>query len=98
MTTIDPLAAFLSDPESHLSDILYVNFRIYKKRLMWRFMQYTMPKLKVQSSETLSIADIGASQGFDVLYLLRKVTQNFREPLRQSKIVWSRLRARETHV
>jgi hypothetical protein len=29
----DPLAVFLSDPESHLSDILYLYFRIYKKRL-----------------------------------------------------------------
>jgi hypothetical protein len=24
METVDPLAAFLSDPESHLSDILYL--------------------------------------------------------------------------
>jgi SAM-dependent methyltransferase len=77
----DPLALFLSDPESHLSDILYLYFRIYKKRLFWRFMQTALAGLHFDRSDTLFIADVGASMGFDALYLLRRLTQNFREPL-----------------
>jgi SAM-dependent methyltransferase len=77
----DPLAVFLSDPESHLSDILYLYFRIYKKKLLWNFTQTALAGLHLDRSETLSIADIGASMGFDALYLLRRLTRNFREPL-----------------
>jgi 2-polyprenyl-3-methyl-5-hydroxy-6-metoxy-1,4-benzoquinol methylase len=77
----DPLALFLSDPESHLSDILYLYFRIYKKRLFWRFMQTALARLHFDRSHTLFIADVGASMGFYALYLLRRLTKNFREPL-----------------
>jgi len=77
----DPLAIFLSDPESHLSDILYLNFRIYKKKLLWSFMQAAIARLDLDCSQTLFIADVGASMGFDALYLLRRLTRNFREPL-----------------
>ena len=77
----DPLAVFLSDPESHLSDILYLYFRIYKKKLLWSFMQTALARLALDRSDTLSIADVGASMGFDALYLLRRLTGNFREPL-----------------
>ena len=77
----DPLALFLSDPESHLSDILYLYFRIYKKRLFWRFMYTALAGLDFHRSQILFIADVGASMGFDALYLLRRLTQNFREPL-----------------
>jgi hypothetical protein len=77
----DPLAVFLSDPESHLSDILYLYFRIYKKRLFWRFMQAALAGLRFDRSQTLLIAAVGASMGFDALYLLRRLTHNFREPL-----------------
>ena len=76
----DPLAIFLSDPESHLSDILYLNFRIYKK-LLWSFMQAALARLRFDRSQTLFIADVGASMGFDALYLLRRLTRNFSEPL-----------------
>jgi SAM-dependent methyltransferase len=77
----DPLAIFLSDPESHLSDILYLYFRIYKKKLLWSFMQAALARLRLDRSQTLFIADVGASMGFDALYLLRRLTRNFREPL-----------------
>jgi SAM-dependent methyltransferase len=77
----DPLAVFLSDPESHLSDILYLYFRIYKKKLLWSFTQKVLSKLQIDFSETLFIADVGASMGFDALYLLRRLTRNFRKPL-----------------
>jgi hypothetical protein len=77
----DPLAAFLSDPESHLSAILYLYFRIYKKKLLWSFTQTALAWLHLDRSDTLSIADIGASMGFDALYLLRMLTRNFRKPL-----------------
>ena len=77
----DPLAVFLSDPESHLSDILYLYFRIYKKKLLWSFMQTALARLALDRSDALSIADVGASMGFDALYLLRRLTGNFREPL-----------------
>jgi SAM-dependent methyltransferase len=78
---VDPLAVFLADPESHLSDILNLYCRIYKKKLLWSFMQTALSELNLDRSQTLSIADVGASMGFDALYLLRKVTHNFGDPL-----------------
>ena len=89
VATEDPLAAFLSDPESHLSDILYLYFRIYKKKLLWRFLQMVMATLRPSASQTLHLADIGASMGFDALYLLRRLTKNFRQPLPCNRIVLS---------
>ena len=85
----DPLAMFLSDPESHFSDILYLYFRIYKKRLLWNFAQTAFAKLNLDSSKSLCITDIGASMGFDVLYLLRKLTRNFSVPLPYRKVLVS---------
>jgi 2-polyprenyl-3-methyl-5-hydroxy-6-metoxy-1,4-benzoquinol methylase len=85
----DPLAIFLSDPESHYSDLLYLNFRIYKKRLLWNFAQTAFAKLNLDSSKTLYITDIGASMGFDVLYLLRKLSQNFSVPLPCKRVIVS---------
>lgn len=81
LQTADPLAAFLSDPESHLSDILYLYFRIYKKKLLWNFTQRALAGLHLDHSDDMFIADIGASMGSDALYLLRRLTRNFREPL-----------------
>jgi len=85
----DPLAMFLSDPESHFSDILYLYFRIYKKKLLWNFAQTAFAKLNLDSSKTLYITDIGASMGFDVLYLLRKLSRNFSAPLPYRRILVS---------
>src|ERR1700738_470312 len=85
----DPLAAFLSDPESHLSDILYLYFRIYKKKLLWNFLQAALAQLSLDSSQTLFLADVGASMGFDVLYLLRRLTRNFQKPLPYDKVFLS---------
>jgi SAM-dependent methyltransferase len=87
--TADPMAVFLSDPESHLSDILYLYFRIYKKKLLWSFLQTALAKLSPTEYQTLFIADVGASMGFDVLYLLRKLTRNFRDPLPCEKVCLS---------
>jgi SAM-dependent methyltransferase len=83
---VDPLAIFLLDPESHLCDILYLYFRIYKKRLLWEFVQTALAKLKLDESETLCMTNVGASMGFDVLYLLRRLTRNFRNPLPYRKV------------
>ena len=89
LVTEDPLAAFLSDPESHLSDILYLYFRIYKKKLLWRFLQRALTALNLGASQTLHVADIGASMGFDALYLLRRLTGNFREALPCDRVILS---------
>jgi SAM-dependent methyltransferase len=83
---VDPLAIFLSDPESHLSDILYLYFRIYKKKLLWAFAQTAFAELKLDKSQTLWITDVGASMGFDILYLLRRLTRDFRDPLPYRKV------------
>jgi SAM-dependent methyltransferase len=85
----DPLAIFLSDPESHLSDLLYLNFRIYKKKLLWNFMQAALARLRFDRLQTLFIADVGASMGFDALYLLRRLTRNFSEPLPCDRVHFS---------
>lgn len=89
METVDPLAAFLSDPESHLSDILYLYFRTYKKRLLWNFLRAALAQLSLDKSQALYLADVGASTGFDVLYLLRRLTGNFREPAPYDKVFLS---------
>ena len=88
LVTEDPLAAFLSDPESHLSDILYLYFRIYKKKLLWRFLQRALTALNLGASQSLHVADIGASMGFDALYLLRRLTGNFREALPCDRVIF----------
>jgi SAM-dependent methyltransferase len=85
----DPLAIFLSDPESHLSDILYLYFRIYKKRLIWAFLKRALAELNLNSWQSLFVADVGASMGFDVLFLLRRLTKNFREPVPYDKVFLS---------
>jgi len=82
----DPLAIFLSDPESHLSDILYLYFRIYKKKLLWAFARTAFAKLELDKSQTLWITDVGASMGFDILYLLRRLTRDFRDPLPYQRV------------
>src|SRR5271154_6802150 len=88
---VDPLMAILSDPESHLSDVLYLYFRIYKRRLLWRFMQTALQSINLLDSNSdmggmtalpvLLFTDIGASMGFDELYLINMLTDNFRKPL-----------------
>jgi SAM-dependent methyltransferase len=85
----DPVAILLSDPESHYSDILYFNFRIYKKRVLWRFLQLALAELKPAPEDSIRFTDVGASFGHDVLYLVRKLTNNFRAPLPFSSLVCS---------
>ena len=87
--SLDPLGVYFADPESHLSDPLYLFFRRYKKELLWRFMQMALDRLELSSGETLHVADVGASMGYDVLFLLRKLTRNFREPLPCHQLVFS---------
>jgi SAM-dependent methyltransferase len=77
----DPWAVFRSDPKNQFSSILFLYFRIYKKKLLWNFMRTALSDLDLDSEDTLSIADVGASMGYDVLFLLRRLTQNFEKPL-----------------
>jgi SAM-dependent methyltransferase len=85
-TELDPVGVFFADPESHLSDILYLYFRAYKRKLIWSFFNQALTQLNLPPSATVSIADIGASSGFDALYLLRRLTGNFRDPIPYEKI------------
>lgn len=86
---MDPLQAILSDPESHLSDILYLYFRIYKKRLLWNLMKSALETMNLSSLDTLFLADIGASMGFDLIYLCNQLTNNFRKSVQLRKMVCS---------
>ncbi|MEI7729522.1 MAG: hypothetical protein WCO56_08110 [Verrucomicrobiota bacterium] len=56
----DPLAVFLSDPGSHLADILYLNFRVYKKHLLWQFFETALAALKPGTEQALHVVDVGA--------------------------------------
>jgi hypothetical protein len=85
----DALAVFLSDPESHHSDILYLYFRIYKKTLLWDFTRTALAGLHLNRSESFSTADFGASMGFDALYLLRMLTRDFSETLPCNRVCLS---------
>jgi 2-polyprenyl-3-methyl-5-hydroxy-6-metoxy-1,4-benzoquinol methylase len=44
-------------------------------------MQAALARLRFDRSQTLFIADVGASMGSDELYLLRRLARNFREAL-----------------
>jgi SAM-dependent methyltransferase len=77
----DPLAVFLSSPGSHLADILYIYFRIYKKKVLWRFFRDALDRIEPQRDDVVCIADVGASMGFDTLYLLRMLTDSFARPM-----------------
>ena len=84
--SMDPLEIFLSDPESHLLDILHIYFRTHKKHLPWGFLQQSLKSLNSLSSDTLHFADVGASMGFDALYLMNRPTDRFRKPLSFDKM------------
>src|ERR1044072_6396492 len=84
----NPLAMFLADPNSHLADILYLYFRTYKRQLIYRLFERAVQRTRGVTGGRLSVADIGASMGFDMKYVLSRETDAFREPPR-----WGR-----THV
>lgn len=77
----DPLAEFLSSPGSHLADILYIYFRIYKKKVLWRFFREALDRMEPGQDAAFCLADVGASMGFDALYLMRMLTDNFSRPM-----------------
>lgn len=68
----DPVGMFLSDPESHLSDILYINFRHYKKRVIYEMMRKAIDALD-SAKKAIVFADIGASMAFDLMYFVRRM-------------------------
>jgi SAM-dependent methyltransferase len=47
---------------------------------MFRMLKKALSALDIRQKQ-LEIADVGASEGFDALYLLRRLTDNFRHPL-----------------
>ena len=78
---VDPLAIFLADPDSHFADILHINFRLYKKGLLYDFFVSSLRELAPSPSSTLYLVDVGASMGFDIAYLLRRLTNCFKKPV-----------------
>lgn len=73
----DPVAVILADPGTHYADLLYTNFRIYKKRLLWKFFCQAIEDLQKRGKKSVAFCDIGASMGFDFAYLIRKLTGEF---------------------
>ena len=69
---VDPVGLFLSDPESHLSDILYIYFRHYKKRLVFDLLREALRAVE-NRPDPIVVADVGASMGFDLLYVTRRL-------------------------
>ena len=72
--TRHPMAVFLADPDSHLADILYLYFRVYKRELIWRLFSKGIERICLRDDDTLNIADVGASMGFDFKYILHRLT------------------------
>jgi len=70
----DPVAIFFGDPHSHLSDVLYLYFRHYKRQLIYRFFTQAIDDMGIEPSDTLAIADVGASMGFDLKYVFSRLT------------------------
>jgi len=77
---LDPVTIFLSDPESHLSDILYIYFRHYKKRVMHEFMMRALQEIET-SANPLLVADVGSSCASDLLYIVRRMRKEGQEKM-----------------
>src|SRR5471030_2161094 len=73
----NPLAVFLADPTSHLGDILYLNFRLYKRELIYKLFMRALDDTQSPATGTLNVADVGASMGFDMKYVLNRLTGGF---------------------
>jgi 2-polyprenyl-3-methyl-5-hydroxy-6-metoxy-1,4-benzoquinol methylase len=71
---------FFGDPGSHLSDVLYLHFRHYKRELIYRFFSEAIAEMGVSPLAGLAIADIGASMGFDAKYICSRVTEGLTKP------------------
>lgn len=74
---LDPVAHFLANPNSHLTDILYLYFRFYKRRLLERFFERALQGRRPNDGSCLEIADVGAAMGHDLHYLLNLYTNGF---------------------
>jgi SAM-dependent methyltransferase len=72
-----PLAVFLAEPDSHLADLLYINFRIYKREVIWGMFEKVAKAAVFPRDGVLNLADIGASMGFDMKYVLNRLTGGF---------------------
>lgn len=82
----DPAAIFLADPNSHLGDVLYLYFRDYKRKLIYRFFKKATAAADIADDKTLRVADIGASMGYDMKYVLSRLGQEQPEDRR-----WTRM-------
>ena len=69
----NPVALFFADPNSHLADVLYLYFRDYKRKLIYRFFRQAIAEVEIEAGGTLTIADVGASMGFDIKYVFARM-------------------------
>jgi SAM-dependent methyltransferase len=71
----DPVAMFFGDPNSHLSDVLYLYFRHNKRQRIYGFVKQAIDATGLGASDTLAVADVGASMGFDLKYVFSRLGQ-----------------------
>jgi SAM-dependent methyltransferase len=92
----DPLAIFFGDPYSHLSDVLYLYFRHYKRQLIHRF--FLAAAVARTTDGPLAVADVGASMGFDMKYVFSLITEGRTKPPAWGDTVLSLLEGDETLI
>jgi SAM-dependent methyltransferase len=83
----DPIAALFADPDSHLADILYLYFRAYKRKVIARLFMNALATWEADGIDTLYVADVGASMGFDLKYIFNLLTAGFTRPFRVPAVV-----------
>jgi SAM-dependent methyltransferase len=74
----NPVSLFFADPRSHLADVLYLNFRDYKRKLIYRFFTQALARIDLGSERCLRAADVGASMGFDLKYVMTRLNEDER--------------------
>jgi SAM-dependent methyltransferase len=76
--TENPVSLFFADPRSHLADVLYLNFRDYKRKLIYRFFTQALGRVDLGRECCLRAADVGASMGFDLKYVMTRLNEDER--------------------
>jgi SAM-dependent methyltransferase len=82
----DALSEFFASANGHCNDMLYLNFRIYKKVQIWKLLQQAAASPGLAGKDQVTLVDVGASAAVDVMYALDRLTAGFTRPIPWPKL------------
>lgn len=82
----DALSEFFASANGHCNDMLYLNFRIYKKIQIWKLLQQAAASPRLSGKAEVTLVDVGASAAVDVMYVLDRMTDGFTRPMPWPKL------------